>query len=103
LPILYLHPEFDGYLTRHDRAAADQLNPDVLSAPEAPPTFEEPVSPAPEPPEETAPPAPAIAASPVTVLPPEGDVETSPPPPEIPIVTGATTTLLSQLNGSDFP
>jgi len=103
LPILYLHPEFDGYLTRRDRAAADQLNPDVLSAPEAPPTFEEPVSPPPEPPEETAPPAPAIAASPVTVLPPEGDVETSPPPPEIPIVTGATTTLLSQLNGSDFP
>ncbi|HEY9887540.1 MAG TPA: CHAT domain-containing protein, partial [Candidatus Obscuribacterales bacterium] len=31
LPILYLQPEFDGYLTKRDRAADDQLSPDAVT------------------------------------------------------------------------
>lgn len=34
LPILYLQPDFDGYLTQRDRAADDHLDPETLEAPE---------------------------------------------------------------------
>ncbi|NEQ43788.1 MAG: CHAT domain-containing protein [Leptolyngbya sp. SIOISBB] len=104
LPILYLHPEFDGYLTRRDREADAQLNPDVLAAPEtAPPLMEQNGD------IDTAPEAAPVKESPVarppvvTVLPPETVEETPPPLTDIPVGAGSAKTLLSQLETEDLP
>ncbi|MGD1862519.1 MAG: CHAT domain-containing protein [Leptolyngbyaceae cyanobacterium] len=103
LPILYLHPEFDGYLTGRDRAAADQLNPDMLSITEPslplPPAAASPS----EPPVSI--PAPVVTES-LTELPSasaESPLSETPLPPDQPLVEGAPTTFLNQLDGADLP
>lgn len=109
LPILYLHPEFDGYLTRRDRAADAQLNPDVLAAPEPDAPGLVPNGDSDAMPEEAMPEEGSLAEPPVTsptvvtVLPPETTAETRPPLTDQPIGAGSTTTLLSQLETADLP
>ncbi|MEM9815289.1 MAG: CHAT domain-containing protein [Cyanobacteria bacterium P01_D01_bin.6] len=108
LPILYLHPEFDGYLTRRDREADAQLNPDVLTAPEPPPPVmsqngNQDVVPEAAPVTEPPVTEPPVTKPPVvTVLPPEAAADTPPPLPDIPVEAGAAT-LLSQLETADLP
>ncbi|RZM82262.1 CHAT domain-containing protein [Leptolyngbya iicbica] len=103
LPILYMHPEFDGYLTRRDRAADAQLNPDVLSAPEtAPSPLDLEAAPNANSANVTGPAA-AVASASVTVLPPESGTDTAVPLPDLPADAGVAATLLSQLETSNSP
>ncbi|MEM9769251.1 MAG: hypothetical protein AAF892_15425, partial [Cyanobacteria bacterium P01_D01_bin.71] len=87
-----------------DRAAADQLNPDMLSATE--PTLPLP-APDPEPADMPASaPVPAVTAESVAVLPPESSEPPAadfPPLPEQPLAPAAAATFLSQLEGTDLP
>ncbi|WP_204138095.1 CHAT domain-containing protein [Halomicronema sp. CCY15110] len=103
LPILYMHPEFDGYLTRRDREADAQLNPDVLSAPETIPSpldFEAiPNATSTGTTGQTA----TVANASVTVLPPESGVNDSAPLPDLPTDAGVAATLLSQLETPNAP
>lgn len=103
LPILYLHPEFDGYLTRRDREADAQLNPDVLSTPDpAAPLTEQNGAVAATP--EATPVEPIVASTPVTVLPPELAADTPPSSrPTMPLTAESAATLLNQLETPDLP
>jgi CHAT domain-containing protein/tetratricopeptide (TPR) repeat protein len=92
LPILYLQPDFDGYLTKRDRDADDQLDPDALSTNGAEPLGAEPLVRVPPP---QAPPSePPVAASvPEAADLPEQAVS-------LPVSETVTTTLLSQLDAA---
>jgi len=94
LPILYLQPDFDGYLTKRDRDADDQLDPDTLEATKEPPLVPIP-EPEPEPKPapmtvETAEPADTVA---VATTPSSSQAEVP-----LPVAETVTATLLSQLD-----
>ncbi|MGF1458629.1 MAG: CHAT domain-containing protein [Leptolyngbyaceae cyanobacterium] len=100
LPILYLHPDFDGYLTKRDREADNQLHPDVLGDTNPTPLH----AVAPMTGEMTGesssvPDAPNVAATSVV----QADGESAHAAAEEMAVTGATATFLNQLEQTAVP
>lgn len=92
LPILYMQPDFDGYLTKRDRDADDQLDPDALETTNAASLM---MSEQSELPTENFAPLPTE----VPVAPPQDEsLDTAPQESPLPVAETVTATLLTQLD-----